>query len=246
MEVLMKKYLWRLLLVIIFIIAIILLDYIIVRNINIGEREYENKILSTNYSKSTKYKMDIILKDEIKPQLEITLSVNIINDSDTIWNEIYFRNFMDTVNNAAQGRTDAKLNLKSSIKNAEIDGKKMKVKTDIEDASIIIIELDVPIKQGETKEITLEYETDLPEGGFRCAYHSFSDEYEKYRTYELAQFYPMLAIFENGKWIKNEYIFEGETMYTRIADYDITAYIPEKYEVIASRNRNKGKNTRAE
>lgn len=191
-------------------------------------------------AEKSKYRMDVTLEEEgEKPSLNMTIQVTVKNDSNEAWKELCFRDFMKPVHKEARTRTEEKLDFDSGIKSASSNGTPLDFRMDEKDPSIIYVELAEPLANGESAEVVLEYQAHIPDGGFRCAYSSFNYGKED-RTYELAQFYPMLAAFENGAWVAKEYIFEGETMYSRCADYEITLHAPEKYEVIASGQETKG------
>jgi len=193
----------------------------------------------------TKYQMNITLDEEnfSHPKLNISTQVTLTNQSEDIWTEICFRDFMSSLYKWESNIESSEF--RSGIRSASANGDELVVRTeqlpgldeDYVDSSAVYVELARPLSPGETTTIHLEYEADLFEGGMRCSYGKvslFSED--DHRTYELAQFYPMLAVYENGAWNTSPYITEGECFYTECADYHIELQIPEHYEVIASGN----------
>lgn len=186
------------------------------------------------------YEMDVTLHGET---LQETVRVTVVNDSADVWNEVCFRDYMHSVIQQAQGQTDAILPHTSGIISAVRDGVPLAVEADADDPSIVYVELKQPLQPGESAVLELQYCADIPDGGFRCAYNALNYSKAENRTYELAQFYPMLAVYEDGRWICDPYILDGECFYTRCADYSITLHAPAGYDVIASGDETCGQTT---
>lgn len=183
------------------------------------------------------YEMDVTLHDKT---LRETVRVTVVNDSADTWNEVCFRDYMHSVILEAQSRTDGTIECSSGIISAARNGEPLTVETDVDDPSIVYVKLDQQLQPGESAALEIQYIADIPDGGFRCAYGALNFSDAANRTYELAQFYPMLAIYEDGRWICEPYIIEGECFYTRCADYSITLHAPEGYDVIASGDETRG------
>ena len=179
------------------------------------------------------YAMDVTL-DAQSASLTVEARVAVVNDSPDAWEELCFRDFMASVIAEARTRTDEELSLQSGILSASCGGEMLEVRVDAADASIVYVALKTPLASGDRCEIALSYAADIPEGGLRCGYFPLHTESEAGRTFELAQFYPMLAVYEDGGWVVEPYFVDGECFYTRCADYDIRLHVPEGYTVVAS------------
>ena len=212
-----------------------------------------------------RYEMEIVLNetDRETPYLAMTVKATVINDSGDEWEEICFRDYMDSVyewhawtdmpvdedGNPVDGAAEAEFS--SGITSAAQGEKELNVRrvethdpiACVTDESVIYVELDEPLPPGEAVTLTLTYEADIMEGQARCAYTSMIWDEAGARTYELAQFYPMLAVYEDGEWNESPYFTEGECFYTRCADYEITLNAPDKYQVIASGEETKRTST---
>ena len=197
----------------------------------------------------TMYSMEIVLDESNaeKPNLSIRMDVAVYNDSEDEWSEIYFRDYMSSVYQWFSYNHEGE-NLKSGVLRAANGDTELNVRVEgatlptepMDDQSVVFVELDKPLPTGESVTLEMEYSADILNDSARCAYSSLIFENEGARTYELAQFYPMLAVYEDGDWNLGAYYTEGECFYSRCADYEITLRVPEKYEVIASGDETKG------
>lgn len=201
------------------------------------------------------YDMDISL-DMDSGRLHEKIRLRLTNTSDDAWHSICLRDFMDSVlavddersgmgvveldedgSVAYQGPTappDRKhIAGSSGIRSARCAGQELNVRTDGADPSIVTVELDRLLAPGASIVLELEYEADVPMGSYRCARTTLCGDME-HATYELAQFYPMLCVYEDGAWSHEPYIVDGECMYTECADYDIRMEVPERFTVVAS------------
>ena len=205
----------------------------------------------------TRYEMELVLDDE-QAALRGNVKVTVYNDSEDTWNELCFRDYMASVQKlderdgsvltriareAARRVEDlAERHARRSLNilRATQSGKKLDMRAEGRDQSVVYLWLEEPLKPGESTEVVLECEAKIPKGHYRCAYEALDYENTAARTYELAQFYPMLAVYEDGQWRTDEYITDGECMYSRVADYAVTFHAPEGFAVIASGNETRG------
>ena len=179
------------------------------------------------------YVMEIVL-DDAAHSLQISMDLSITNNSPDVWTEICLRDYMQPIQAEACLRTDEPLEFHSGILSAQQDGQAVGFYADEADPSIVYLVPGAPLKPGETATFTIGYAADIPQGTFRCGYEWLEFASAGRCTYELAQFYPMLCVYEDGAWQTGEYIFEGECFYTECADFRITLQLPEIYTVAAS------------
>ena len=187
--------------------------------------------------------------------LTVAERVTVVNDSADDWTELCFRDFMAGVWDADQkslsfDEYDEAGNIVHSapelepypggVRSAALDGEALEIKTNGNDPSIVYIILSRPLPPGESATLELAYDTVVLPGAYRASYISTDNDRLGERTYSLAQFYPMLSVYEDGAWAADPYFLEGECMYTRCADYLVTMRLPEKYTVIASGHETKG------
>ncbi|WP_103108344.1 FtsX-like permease family protein [Brevibacillus reuszeri] len=89
--------------------------------------------------------------------------------------------------------------------------------------------LELPLENkmapGQKKEVRVSYTFTVPEDGLR---------FDKMgQRYFLAQFYPMLATYQNG-WSKHDYRVNGESYHTDHADFKLRYEVPPGYQVITT------------
>lgn len=197
----------------------------------------------------TMYSMEVVLDETNpdKPNLKMKMEVTVRNISEDEWPEICFRDYMSSIYQWCSDNHEGEA-LNSGIVRAAREGVELNIRVEgvplpsypIDNQSAVFVELDKPLLPGESTKLELEYSADILDDSTRCAYSSLIYENEGARTYELAQFYPMLAVYENGEWNIGPYYTEGECVYSRCADYEIKLHVPEKYEVIASGDETMG------
>ena len=198
-----------------------------------------------------RYELTVALDDPIFPAdasgdtpglfdpapLAVMERVTVVNDSADDWTELCFRDFMAGVWDADQqslsfDEYDEAGNIVHSspgqepypggVRSAALDGEALEIKTDGDDPSIVYIILSQPLPPGESATLELAYDTVVLPGAYRASYISTDNDRLGERTYSLAQFYPMLSVYEDGAWAADPYFLEGECMYTRCADYLVT------------------------
>ncbi len=183
----------------------------------------------------THYAIDLTLTSGLDEgaTLREKLRVTVVNTSQAVWEEVCFRDYVASVIAVHDRRQDEPSGLTSGVISATCEGRTLTVRTEGEDGSIVYIGLEKPLAPGECTVLEMTYEAQVPMGGYRLGAFPLDAEGEG-MTFELAQFYPMLAVWENGCWETGEYFTDGECFYTRCADFDLTVRVPQGYLVIAS------------
>lgn len=114
---------------------------------------------------------------------------------------------------------------------------------DGDDKTTALVELTAPLAPGEHTSLTLEFLTDIAECGERFGVtqmlysydlHTVEEIANKYYTFQLGNFYPILCPFENGDFVRHEYIDTPECFYSECADYEVTLSLPEDYMAVSS------------
>lgn len=95
----------------------------------------------------------------------------------------------------------------------------------IED-TLLKVDLPVTIPSGKHVQVEMSYELQLPEGGTRL--NTFK------KTAFLAQWYPMLAVYDEAGWHTDPYTSLGDPFYTRMSDFEVTFDLPKGYRLITS------------
>lgn len=163
-----------------------------------------------------RYTMDLALNTE-GHTLSGAVTMTVRNETGGDLDKVCLRNYA-----AAMSKSQI-------IKAATGDGKALSVKEE-KDKSVVYIDLDQKLKQGESTKVVVNFETTVPEKRNRFGYY----EKEGNSIYQLSFCLPQLAMYEDGTWNENPYVEQGETSYSRCTDYDVTLKAPKEYTVVAS------------
>lgn len=161
-----------------------------------------------------------------------TETVLVRNDSTDTWNELCFRDYSSLFapdgasGYDSDGAVTDIFGVKDLTRSADLE-----IVRDQNDVSVVYIPLSVPLKAGESREIEIRFTAYVPELASRYGYSE--------GVYNLANFYPVLAVYENGGWTADEYFLWGECFYSVVSDYDVTISVPADYTVISSGLSNK-------
>ncbi|MED3553593.1 ABC transporter permease subunit [Cytobacillus praedii] len=172
-----------------------------------------------NYSKAA---YDIHLAMDENGLFDTEATIQVKNKSEDDWDELVFY-FIPNVFTEGHSFDSVKGNATVKVKEIEVNGEKA-------DYSLKKDTLKIPLAdnmKGKSKHtVKVAYEFTPPEQGVR-----FSKEKD---NYYLAQWYPMLATYQNGKWNKEDYSDGVETYHVGFSDYKVTYKLPEGYSFISS------------
>ncbi|MBE5734888.1 MAG: M1 family metallopeptidase [Clostridiales bacterium] len=181
------------------------------------------------------YNMDIVYNDEEK-KLEVNQVLDYINTYDTSLDEIYLHLYPKSFNLDAVNKPVGVLTKEKAYYNGDSEGDILiaDVKCDAEveaitytgdDEDFLKIELTSAVAPGERLQVEFDYEVVIPNCNHRFGYGE--------NTINLGNFYPVLAVFEDGQYSLNPYHSNGDPFYSEVANYNVTITAPEKY-IIAS------------
>ncbi|MBY0122633.1 ABC transporter permease subunit [Bacillus sp. S/N-304-OC-R1] len=179
----------------------------------------DNDIGVKNYSEAS-YNIDLEMNQ--KGDFRTEANINIKNKSNDQWDELVFY----LIPNAfKKGHSFQSVKGYSTVEIKDINVNGQKAQYSLEKDTL---KINLPSKmQGNKKhKVKIVYEFTVPEEGYR-----FSKEKE---NYYLAQWYPMLATFQNGKWNKADYDVGMETFHTDFSNFKVTYSIPKGYELVSS------------
>lgn len=92
-------------------------------------------------------------------------------------------------------------------------------------SDVIILELLNPLKPNETIEITTPFRVVLPEVFSRLGHHK--------QTYQISQWYPKPAVYDQYGWHPMPYLDQGE-FYSEFGSFTVNITLPENYVVAAT------------
>ncbi len=181
------------------------------------------------------YSMDIVYNDEAKT-LTVSQDLAYVNTTDSTLEELYFHLYPKSFNMDAINKPVGVLTKEKAYYNGDSEGDIVinDVKCDLEvesmtyvgdDEDFLRVELIDAIAPGERTNIQFNYEVVIPNCNHRFGYGE--------NTVNLGNFYPILAVYEDGEYSLNPYHSNGDPFYSEVANYDVTISAPESY-VIAS------------
>ncbi len=184
-----------------------------------------------------RYTIDLTLDTEQK-SITGKVKIEVNNTSGDEWDQLGLRDYIPAIYKTLEemlGERPAGTSELIRIKNLDT-GKELSHTRDEEDVSMVYANLDNPLVPGGKMQIEIEFQADIPDDSIRFRW---SEPEEGKLLFELSQFYPVLAIYENGAWQHDPFIFDGECFYSKAADYIVNLTVPDGYTVIASGHEEK-------
>jgi len=156
-----------------------------------------------------------------------TETVMVWNNSEDTWNELCFRDYpsLFTAGGESGYGCSGAISDISSMRDLTMDAA-LTFERDQNDVSVVYVSLSVPLKAGESREIEFDFTAYIPKLASRYGYID--------NVYNLANFYPVLAVYENGGWNTEKYFLWGECFYSIVSDYEVTLSVPPGYTMISS------------
>jgi len=172
------------------------------------------------------YTMDLTL-DTVAHSIGGSVTVDVFNYSDDEWDSLCFRDYpsLFTADNDYDLTVDGKISDILNIKDEDND-RDLKMERSTEDVSVVYIEMKDAIKPGETRRISFDFVSYVPLLEDRYGYTN--------DMYNLSNFYPVLAVYEEGDWVAHPYFVNGECFYSLVSDYFVTFHTPSDMTVACS------------
>ena len=182
--------------------------------------------VNTNASVSKEipqYNIDIEYKE--KEQLVIgKMELKYVNLTGKQLNEIYFHLFPNAFQNWKWEKENKPESAGSiQIKSALIDGTEVFAH---QNETLLKLNFPKPLQQSKNTYVELEFTLKLPQKGFRLSAVN--------QTVFLAQWYPMLAVYDEKGWHLDPYTTTGDPFYSEVANFDVKLKFPKGYQVISS------------
>lgn len=180
-------------------------------------RDVSSEKERTNYEIDAHY-------DEQTQKVTGTLHVQIPNHDTESRQELYFHLFPNAFrdweyNEAAAPKKKGSID----VSNVTINGKA--VKPFIQKT---LMKLDLPelLPVGKKAEVVMDFTLQMPQGAMRLNYVD--------QTAFLAQWYPMLAAYDEQGWHTDPYTTVGDPFYSHLADFTVSLSVPKGYRVIST------------
>jgi len=179
-----------------------------------------------------KYELEVVFYPEDKI-LDAEQRLFFINNTNYELKELYFHlypNAFKSLDSAPfpqeeynraypEGFAPGYLDIKDIIINLK------EVNYEVEDTLLKVI-LDKPLKPQNSLQIDIDFSALIPPSRGRYGYGQ--------DTYNIANWYPILAVCDEQGWHKEPYYSIGDPFYSDIAVYDVTIKVPKAYTIAAS------------
>lgn len=184
----------------------------------------------------TGYSIEAVFCDEEKKLTAVEV-VDFINDKDTILNSVCFNVYGKAFSETAKIKPYSKQKMVDCfpnginygdviISNVLVDNKNANYGFVGEDFGALEVQLLEPLYTGERVQIIIEFVLYLANCTHRLGYND--------NSVNLGNWYPVVAVFENGGFIVDPYYANGDPFYSECANYEVEIYYPEKYIIATS------------
>lgn len=109
---------------------------------------------------------------------------------------------------------------------ASVDGKTTEFNLSGTDNNILNVNLTNELEPLDKVVIEIEYKVYVPNINHRFGYGN--------NAVNMANFYPIVAVFENGEFVLDPYNSNGDPFYSECANYNVTLTAPKKYKVAST------------
>lgn len=162
-------------------------------------------------NEGNKYTIDMTISDDIEVKQSLHFNNTMVENLEEIKFNLYANSYREDAQYKAYKDT--------LLKYGGIDISKINIGDSEatysynEDKSILTVNTS-PLKINQTVDIDMEYTVIIPSGNLRLG--KYTD------TTNIANFYPVLAVFENDKWREDSFSRVGDPFYSVTADYAVT------------------------
>lgn len=181
------------------------------------------------------YTMDLTYNED--HTLEGKQTLKYCNKSDTTLNNISFHLYPKAFTQGAVNKPVGTLTKDKAyphgedygdidIKSASVNGKAVDFTYSGTDNDILNVGLTKKLDPMDKVTIDIEYKVYLPNINHRFGYGD--------NAINLANFYPVVAVLENGEFVLDPYNSNGDPFYSDCSNYNVTLNVPSKYKVAST------------
>lgn len=185
------------------------------------------------------YEISINYNDENK-SITNTQSVDYVNNSDAILTQICFHLYPTAFKEGAVNKPVSELNTAKAYPNGvsfsninitrtKLNGKDISPTYEGEDDNILVVQLGERLFPTQRACIYFEYTVALPNILHRFGYGD--------NTVNLANFYPVACVYENGNWETSPYHCNGDPFYSEMANYKVIINYPSTLTLASTGNQ---------
>lgn len=148
-------------------------------------------------------------------------NVKFINNENEKLNEAYFHIYANAFND---------LNGAIEIDKVIVNGEEIQYQIEGDESTLLKVPFNEALEVGKRNDIYMEYLISIPakgENGYGSRF-GYGDN-----TFNLGNFFPIAAVYENNEWDKHSYDAKGDSFYSETSNFDVKITVPENH-VIAS------------
>ena len=151
--------------------------------------------------------------------LDVTIHLYYINDKERSFDKLYFHFFPNSLYFRKYG---------SKVIRFEIfgEGGKLDFRFKNSDESVIEVGLREKLNPFEVIELTFNFRLLIPRIRGRFGYYN--------GVFAFGNWYPILAVYDEGGWNLYPYVVYGESFYSEVASYDVAISVPSSFIVAAT------------
>lgn len=185
------------------------------------------------------YNINVTYNDD--HTITCTQSIEYKNRTDTSLNNIMFHLYPRSFREGAKSSVVSSLNYKTCYYNGasygdiqitklEVNNTEKEIIITGDDDDILNVTFDSSIAPDKTLNFYMEYSVTLPNINHRFGYGE--------DTINIANFYPVLCVYENGEYNTNSYHYNGDPFFSEVANYNVSLNIPKHLKLATTGNIN--------
>lgn len=193
---------------------------------------------TTYFQQEVNYRINVVLDDK-NHTLKGKIDIEYVNNSPDTLNEIHMHLWGNAYKNQQTAfakqqivnrkkkflyAKEADLGFFSGL-NFSAENRKVRLEISKKDADIAILHLEKPLLSGEMAHFSTPFELKIPA--------SFSRLGHVGQSYQMTQWYPKPAVYDNKGWHAMPYLNQGE-FYSEFGSFDVSITLPENYVVGAT------------
>ncbi|MBR1987804.1 MAG: hypothetical protein IKA36_02065, partial [Clostridia bacterium] len=181
----------------------------------------------------TNYNIEIEF-DATSKKAECSMVLDYVNDTETVLSylcfNLYPKYFMEGYTDKVVSNTKLNQAYPNGMSYADfnlnrvmVENRDVEIKYANQDQTILQVDLNKNLVPDTRIEVLVDFDFVLPNCCHRFGYGE--------NTINLANFYPILCVYEDGGYKMNEYNSNGDPFYSEIANYDVKLIVDEEFVV---------------
>lgn len=193
-----------------------------------GGYVYATKDANVGVKQDSESNYELQLEMNENGEFTASADIEVMNKSDNDWDKLVFY-FIPNVFKKGHSYSTVEGYSELEIRGISLNGEEVDYRLENDELSLSLPD---DQKDNEKHKVTVDYSFTVPENGNR--FSKVGDDYY------LAQWYPMAALYQNGRWNKEPYSDELETYHTGLSDFKVTYSLPVGYQFVSTAEKDAG------